>query len=157
MDELERFVPDAVAESLRRQPGPANHPLSGRSFSDSPLPAQAAFFYTTGGCFVLAWALAEESGLPLGAELNPSGRAIHAFVVDEPAEQMVDAFGRRPIDVPDPALLRVGWTIQEILGTVKGHPNGEIVARPLRSSEARDRARQAARFLLNLPETESSS
>jgi len=155
--ELRFFLPDAVALEMERQPTPARHPLSGRPFTASPLPQPAAYYYTTGACFSLAWALAEESGLPVGTELNPWGRAVHAFVVDIATEEMIDAFGRRPIDVPDPAFLRVGWTIEEILKSVKDHPNGALVARPLRSREARERARQTARFLLGMPEPDSSS
>lgn len=155
--ELRFFLPDAVAAAMERQATPERHPLSGRLFAESPLPQPVAYFYCSGGCYLLAWALAEESQLPMGAELNPWGRAVHAFVVDVPAEEMIDAFGRRPIDVPDPALLRVGWTIGAILETLKEHPNGALVARPLRSREARERARQTARFLLGLPPAPTSS
>src|SRR4051794_37477734 len=67
---------------------PENDP-AGRRYDRGPLPREAVRYYTSGGCFDLAVALHQLSGLPLGGECQrdvTSGELIvlhHAFVLDD--------------------------------------------------------------------------
>jgi hypothetical protein len=62
--------------------------------ANSPLPPAALAFYSRGGCWNLALALHEATGLPIELYLR-DGVPIHGYVVD--GDSSLDGFGRRKL------------------------------------------------------------
>jgi hypothetical protein len=85
---LDALIPSVFrAECERRaaEPDPLRFP--------SPLPDAAAIYYTSAGCWSLAIALHEETGLPIELYCH-RGRPTHAYVLD--GDRAIDYRGRIP-------------------------------------------------------------
>lgn len=61
------------------------------------LPRIANTYYTTGGCWNLALALHERTGLPIELYVRADGKPAHGYVVNDEDGYAIDARGRIPI------------------------------------------------------------
>ena len=111
----------------------------------SPLPALAVTWYTMGGCWSLALALREETGLPIELYYL-RGRPSHAYVVD--GDDALDARGRN-----DLRLVRLGAErleqvdAEELMARLT--PVAPDIAELVDDAEVREAATRAARLVLN--------
>jgi len=111
----------------------------------SPLPPLAVTWYTMGGCWSLALALHDETGLPI--ELyHRGGRPIHAYVVD--GDYALDARGRNELRLVRGGAERLEQidTEEELVAAIElAAPD---IAELLGNAEVRDAATRAARVVL---------
>jgi hypothetical protein len=117
-------------------------------FAAAPLPVLATYFYVSAGCWVLARELQKATGLPLGVEFNPWGRPTHVFLVD--GADIIDALGRRPIDVEIGeaemvgARIEVGVALEDVIALLDKSPADSIAAEGVKRMLASTRYREAA-------------
>jgi len=139
-------VPPQIVDDLRAH-APARHPVTGQVFAHSPLPPAAAYFYVTGGRFLLAAKLAEISGLSLALDCDRDGRPKHAFVVD--GLDYIDAFGRQPLAALRARGARIVYrvTTQAMVEAVTADREGRYVEL-FNSRSMAEAAGRAARVLL---------
>jgi hypothetical protein len=151
-DDLTGLVPRAWWGITEQSPGDPTWAPHRERARTAPLPEVAVRYYTAAGCWVLADELHRLTGLPVGAEVNPWGKAYHVFVVHE--SDAIDAMGRTPLaelrrieETGGRVILDV--TVSDMLATVEERPwhkEAALVAQEmLLSDEHRACVAEAAR------------
>lgn len=125
----------------------ADEAADGRLLADSPLPRLAAHHYTTGGCYILAGAMAGMTGLPIGVTIGSDDIPRHAFVVH--GSDYIDAFGRQllaELKRRDRVVEDLG--IRQVADMLIAHSNGAKIRADLASDESKRYAVAAAGVVL---------
>lgn len=139
-DQERQLVPEGRFEEYQQR---AEHnPLS----MLTPLPPVAAAFYLGGGCWNLALAVHERTGLPIEVyyrDVLPR----HAYVVE--GDTALDAWGRRPLRFARAGTERSeAVTRYELLTRLRETPEGDRLVAEVERPELREAADRAAELLL---------
>jgi hypothetical protein len=119
----------------------------GRPLAASSLPLLAAHHYTTGGCYILAGALASLTGLSIGITVDSNEIPRHAFVVQ--GGDYIDAFGRQRLaELSARELVIEGLAIRQVADMLLAHDNGRKIRADLASAESKRYAVAAAEVIL---------
>lgn len=125
----------------------ADEAADGRLLAESPLPRLAAHHYTTGGCYILAGAMASMTGLPIGVTTRFDEIPRHAFVVH--GNDYIDAFGRQLLaELKQRDHVVEDLDIRQVADMLAAHPNGAKIRADLASNESKRYAVAAAGVVL---------